>query len=342
MASLIESFTRRGLLQPPAFLPANMQYETIMGSVAFGVSTDLSDCDLYGFAIPPLEELFPHLAGEIAGFARPLSRFENYQEHHVQDPEAFGGQGCEYDFSIFSIQRYFTLCLECNPNMIESLFTADDCVVFQTKVAQLVRERRHLFLHKGVLQRFKAYANTQLAKMNTKQPQGKRKQLQEQFGYDVKYGYHIVRLIYECEQLLQFATVDLRRDHEHLKAIRRGEVPEAELRAWASNKVTQLDELALRSPLPETANEPAVRQLLRDCLEEHYGSLECLFTRPAGPGRAMRSPVGSKSTDQPPGPRLDATTAGAPARLAPPQADSPPPANAPTVPPGREAGRGTA
>lgn len=319
--SLIESLTRRGLLEPPAFLPANMQYETIMGSVAFGVSSDASDCDIYGFAMPPLEQLFPHLAGEIAGFGNPLSRFDNYHMHHVQDPEALNGQGCEYDFSIFSIQRYFTLCLVCNPNMIDSLFTADDCVVFQTNVARMVRERRRLFLHKGVLLRFKAYSNTQLNKLNSKQPLGKRKALQEKFGYDVKYGYHIVRLLYECEQLLQFADVDLRRDHEHLKAIRRGEVSEADLRAWAISKEKQLDELALRSPLPEEPNESAVRQLLRDCLEEHYGSLDSLFTRPASAGRALRQPVDiDLANHRPTASHTNATAVG---QLSPPETSPP-------------------
>jgi hypothetical protein len=185
----------------------------------------------------------------------------------------------------------------------------------------MVRERRRLFLHKGVLLRFKAYSNTQLNKLNSKQPLGKRKVLQEKFGYDVKYGYHIVRLLYECEQLLQFADVDLRRDHEHLKAIRRGEVSEADLRAWAISKEKQLDELALRSLLPEEPNESAVRQLLRDCLEEHYGSLDSLFTRPASAGRALRQPVDiDLANHRPTASHTNATAVG---QLSPPETSPP-------------------
>ncbi|MFN7803002.1 MAG: hypothetical protein ACK5TO_03255, partial [Planctomycetaceae bacterium] len=43
MASVVQTLTQRGLLRPPPFLPANMMYETLMGSVAYGVSGDTSD-----------------------------------------------------------------------------------------------------------------------------------------------------------------------------------------------------------------------------------------------------------------------------------------------------------
>ena len=60
--STLQRLTDRGLVKPPRWLPANVQYETIMGSVAYGVSSDTSDVDVYGWAIPPKEDVFPHLA----------------------------------------------------------------------------------------------------------------------------------------------------------------------------------------------------------------------------------------------------------------------------------------
>lgn len=38
-------------------------YETIMGSVAYGVNTDTSDFDTVGFCIPNKDIVFPHLRG---------------------------------------------------------------------------------------------------------------------------------------------------------------------------------------------------------------------------------------------------------------------------------------
>lgn len=93
--STIQRLTYRHLLRPPRWLPGNVQYETIMGSVAYGVlARDASDVDVYGWAIPPKDDVFPHLRGEIPGFGTPRKRFEVFQEHHVQDADALpGGRG---------------------------------------------------------------------------------------------------------------------------------------------------------------------------------------------------------------------------------------------------------
>ena len=43
-------------------------YEVEMGSRAYGVQTDASDVDIYGYGTPPMEYVFPHWFGEIEGF----------------------------------------------------------------------------------------------------------------------------------------------------------------------------------------------------------------------------------------------------------------------------------
>ena len=82
----------------------------MVGSVAYGVAQDTSDRDVYGFCIPPKDVVFPHLAGEIMGFGTHRRRFDQYQQHHIQDVDAAGGSGVEYDVVIYSIVRYFQLC----------------------------------------------------------------------------------------------------------------------------------------------------------------------------------------------------------------------------------------
>ena len=69
-------------------------------------------------------------------------------------------------------------------------------------------------------------------------------------------------------------TIDLRRDREHLKAIRRGEVPEEDVFKWASKKEKFLESLYQSSKIPGLPNVGTIRQLLLDCLKHHYGSLE--------------------------------------------------------------------
>ncbi len=94
--------------------------------------------------------------------------------------------------------------------------------------------------------------------------------------------------MYECEQLLMHGEMDLRRDREHLKAIRRGEVTEDDIRRWASDKEQQLEKLYHASAIPDAPDEKAIRELLLNCLEEHYGSLNGVVVRPDSTQLALR------------------------------------------------------
>jgi predicted nucleotidyltransferase len=152
----------------------------MMGSVAYGVSSDVSDLDVYGFCIPPKDIIFPHLAGEVFGFGTQIKRFEQFQQHHIKDPSANGGEGQEIDVAIYNIVKYFQLCMENNPNMIDSLFTPTRAVLHCTEVGNMVRDARKMFLHKGSWHKFKGYAYSNLHKMDTK--------------------YHPARKLYEFEK----------------------------------------------------------------------------------------------------------------------------------------------
>jgi uncharacterized protein len=260
----------------PKWLPANMHYEVMMGSVAYGVSSDASDVDVYGFCIPPKELVFPHLAGEIDGFGTQVPRFYQYDPHHIKDP----AKGKEYDLAIYSIVKYFDLVMGCNPNMIDSLFVPRRCVLFSSPIGEMVRDRRKLFLHKGAWHKFKGYAYSQLHKIgqaNKSNP--KRAADVEAHGYDTKFAYHVVRLLNEVEQIMVEHDLDITRDREQLKAIRRGEWKLEYLHEWFEAKEKALEGVYAASTLRYGPDEEALRELLLDCLEHHYGSLESAVKR---------------------------------------------------------------
>ncbi len=99
----------------------------------------------------------------------------------------------------------------------------------------------------------------------------------KQNGVDVKSLYHVVRLLDEVEQILALGDIDLQRNKEQLKAIRRGDMSEEDIRKWASDKEAQLEKLYIDSKLPYKPDENQIKDLLLSCLEEHYGSLdECI------------------------------------------------------------------
>jgi predicted nucleotidyltransferase len=278
--STLQRLTDRGLIKPPHWLPGSIQYETIMGSVAYGVSSETSDVDVYGWAIPQKDDIFPHLRGEVLGFGTPKARFQQYQEHHIHDGDALAGRGRTYDLTIYGIVKFFSLAMQNNPNIIDSLFTPVNCILHSTRVGDIVRENRKLFLHKGAWSKFKNYAYSQLHKLSTKVPQGKRADLVVEHGHDTKFAYHIVRLILEVEQILVEGDVELQRNNEQLKAIRRGEWTEDYLREWFSQKQTELERVYSESKLRQSPDEVQIRSLLLSCLVDHYGSLESCVIDP--------------------------------------------------------------
>lgn len=273
MASITYKLAQKGLARPPKWMPDNIHYETMMGSIAYGVSADTSDVDVYGFCLPPLADIFPHLRGEIPGFGRQVNRFEQYQEHHIKDETAWAGKGKEYDVTIYSIVKYFQLCMENNPNMVDSLYTPHDCVLHITKIGQMVRDNRDLFLHKGSWHKYRGYSYSQLSKMSGKTEASKRFEMVQEYGYDLKFAYHVVRLVLEVEQILTEQTLDLRRNSDMLKAIRAGEWTEQQVRDWFAMKERDLDVVYHSSPLRYKPDEDVIKALLLNCLEEHYGSL---------------------------------------------------------------------
>lgn len=275
MASVFQQLNKQKLLQPhPNFLETSIQYEVIMGSVAYGVSSDTSDMDVYGFCIPPRDYVFPHLRGEIPGFSEPGPAFNQFQQHHINDASALGGRGRSYDLTIYSIIKYFRLCMENNPNIVDSLFVPRNCVLYSTQLGELIRENRKIFLHKGAWHKFKGYAFSQVHKMKTKQPQGGRQKIVEQYGFDVKFAYHVVRLLNEVEQILTEHDLTLDRNREQLKAIRRGEWTLQQVEDYFTTKERELEALYSASTLPPGPDEKAIKELLLNCLEHHYGSLD--------------------------------------------------------------------
>lgn len=254
----------------PDFLIPGLQYEVVTGSVAYGIANEDSDWDLYGFTIPPREIVFPHLAGEIEGFGRHKKRFEEFEEHHVEDKN----KGRSYDITVFNIVKFFSLCMQGNPNLIDVLFVPDNCILSITDIGKKVRENRHLFLHKGSWWKFKGYSYSQMHKMKLKQPEpeSKREELIKQFGFDVKFAAHVVRLLLEVEQVLTEGDLDLQRHREQLKAIRRGEWTEQQIEDFFALKEKDLEHIYnISTVIPYSPDEAKIKALLLECLEMHYG-----------------------------------------------------------------------
>jgi predicted nucleotidyltransferase len=267
MASIFEYLRDKKAIIPPREI-TEVEYEVISGSIAYGVS-DPSDMDVVGITIPSKTTIFPHLKGDIIGFGTQKSNFESYQQHHISY------DGKDYDLTIYNIVKFFSLTMDANPNMLDMLYEPSNCVLKISKIGTLIRDHRSLFLSKNVFHRFKGYAFSQLAKAKNRNPEGKRKAIVDQFGYDVKFASHVVRLMDECEQILTEGNINLLRAKEHIKAIRRGEISLSDIEKWFQSKEFELEKIYnTTNIIPYRPDEGAIKTLLITCLEEKFGSID--------------------------------------------------------------------
>ena len=181
----------------------------------------------------------------------------------------------EYGIDVYNIIDYFRLLAENNPNIVDSLFVAQENIVHTTRAGQMVRDNRRMFLHKGSYHKFRGYAYSQLNKTKNKKPEGKRYDSFIKYGFDLKFASNIVRLADECEQILTFGDIDLHRSKEIQKAIRRGEMPMAEIETWFYSKEVTLEKLYNESnAVPYSAPIDKIKCLLINLLEEYYGKID--------------------------------------------------------------------
>lgn len=272
------------LADKPKFLtPSSVCYETIMGSRAYSVEKPDSDWDIYGFVLPPKGLVFPHTEGWIQGFDKQIPCFNQWQG--LAPVVRKDGSKIEADFSLYSIVQYFKLVAENNPNMLDSLFTPDSCVLTCNEIGKLVRSKRDLFVSKKCYHTYSGYAYSQLSKMRTKNPEGKRAAEVAECGWDRKFGYHLIRLIDQCQQLLETGSMDLSLNKEKLKAIRNGEWTMEDVEQYFSQKASIIEDLYNRSTIPHFPQNEKIKQLLLECLEISFGSIDNMLKTDDSPAK---------------------------------------------------------
>lgn len=267
---LVQKLYELNLIQCPYWLPSNVQYLVMTGSHSYGVETKDSDFDYYGMCIAPRDHHFPAEYGLISGFDE-IPEFETWHQHRIAYEKGI-------DLTLSNITHYFKLLRKNNPNIIDSLFAPQSCVVTATQLANMIRDNRKIFLHKGLWKMFKGYAYSQKSEMINRQPQGARKEMVDKWGFDLKFAMNLVRLLSECEQLLIEGDLDLQESGRkaHLKSIRNGEVPLKDILHYFDTKEKQLEELYNKTKLPDEPDDVKIRALLINCLEHHYGRIEKL------------------------------------------------------------------
>ncbi|MCQ2380586.1 MAG: nucleotidyltransferase domain-containing protein [Victivallaceae bacterium] len=115
-------------------------FRGIWGSHAYGTSTPESDRDTVGvFVVEPERYL---------AICNPVSQVADDRN----------------DNRFYSLKNYLELAASANPNILDSLFLPDDCVVRTTECWRMLQDRRNIFVSRQASRTYCEYAMAQIKK----------------------------------------------------------------------------------------------------------------------------------------------------------------------------------
>lgn len=253
-------------------LPPGCVLMTYRGSISHGMfipNTDpnsIDDVDLMGVYVES-PSFYAGLENKTFGFG---GKKTDTQEYWVE----------QYDIVNYELRKLFGLLLKNNPNVLMLLFLDKDYILYKEPLWDEIVNNRFIFLSKKAFYSFGGYAEEQLRKMTSGNHQGymgeKRKALVEKFGYDVKNGAHLVRLLRMGTEYLKRGTLTVDRtnvDADELLSIKRGEWSLEEIKKEANRWNVELKEAFLNSNLPETPDWDAANRLCTSLIFDYYERL---------------------------------------------------------------------
>jgi predicted nucleotidyltransferase len=202
----------------------------VVGSRAYGLATEASDVDRRGVYVAPTPLFW--------GFAKPPT--------HVDGPDA-------ERFS-WELERFLGLALEANPTVLECLWSP--LVEHVTGPGEELLALRSAFLSRHAHRTFLRYAESQFRKLTG--------DLRTRGEPRWKHVMHLLRLLISGRHLLRHGEplVDVADHRERLLAVRRGEVPWAEVEAWRESLSRDMDAALDGSALPGEPDRTRVEDYL--------------------------------------------------------------------------------
>ncbi len=237
----------------------NTIYKIRIGSNLYGTRTETSDEDLGGIFIPDKDYVLGIKNVEQVELSEKISK-------------SIRNQKGDTDYVVYALTKFIPLAMANNPNIIEYLYAPENCVLYRDKYANKLIENRHLFLSKKAYHTFKGYSYSQRQKLEVKRDNMTgRTELALEFGYDVKFAAHLIRLLLECLQLLTEKTLTFPLPQHNL--VRDVKLGKYDL-TWVLNKAEEIEKLAdlayVQSDLQYSADQEAINKLQIELLEEFW------------------------------------------------------------------------
>jgi uncharacterized protein len=197
-------------------------YRCVIGSQAYGLSNEQSDVDRRGVYLPPAE-----LHWSLYGVPEQLENDETQEAY-------------------WEIEKFITLALRANPNVLECLYTP--MVEHATPLAVELLAMRSAFLSRLVYQTYNGYVMSQFKKMEA--------DLRNHGALKWKHVMHLIRLLLSGIRILREGLVPIRVEEHRdaLLAIRRGETPWEEVEEWRRWLHVGFNAAAETTTLPDRPN----------------------------------------------------------------------------------------
>ena len=205
-------------------------YRCVVGSRAYGLDHANSDFDRRGVYLPPAE-----MHWSLAGVPEQL-------------------ENAETDECYWELQKFLTLALKANPNVLEVLYSP--LVEHVTDLGQELLDMRDAFLSKLVYQTYNGYVQSQFKKLQ--------QDIRNRGEIKWKHAMHLVRLLLSGITVLREGLVPIRVDEYsgRLIAIRNGEVEWDEINVWRLELHRQFDNAFRKTRLPDRPNYEAANAFL--------------------------------------------------------------------------------
>jgi uncharacterized protein len=217
------------------------------------------DLDIYGVYVEPPELVLglnsmPHFVWSTAG---------NERRNGPKD----------VDITLYSLKKWAGLACKGNPTALHFLFTKS---AVRSKTWTNILTRRDVFLSRSCVPQFLGFADAQLKRMTGQLGRGKkgqRPELEEKYGYDVKAGMHVLRLLHECRELVSTGKITLPRpERDLLIRVRTGKYSMEKVLAMAQEQFIECQEAAKVSILPDRIDQAVVSRVLAESYRADWGA----------------------------------------------------------------------
>jgi len=236
----------------------------VVGSTVHGLAVQdgVEDLDVMGICCEPPERVIG---------LRPFHQWVGRTKALGQRSEAG-----DVDAVIYSLRKWARLALQGNPTVLLPLFVRADHVLVDTPLGVELRGMADAFASRQAGKRFLGYATAQRERLEGKRGQLRvhRPELVALYGFDTKFAGHLLRLAHQGIEYLTTGRLALPVPEPlgtHLRDVRTGRVPLAEVLAEAEDAEASLTDLLNSSPLPELPDVSRVEAFVIRAYRARWG-----------------------------------------------------------------------